>query len=270
MNTKRTIRFMKKTIKFLPVIAIALAGLFTACDGGLIEDNPPTISVNSPSADTTDVYIGDSIDFTVSMSSETGLATLSTVTNEGGISLTGGSQTFEGTSAETVTVTATVGSEVADGTVITVTFTVTDEAKQASAQKYIKAVRKDTPLSEAKDFEWKRVGGADGTGLETFGLVWTSNTATNAIIKKGSDKFVELDAATWTSLTSLEAMKAAVDAATDMERWEKVSATQASQTYDYVLATVVSGKYFLIHVTNSTVKVSDVGSTITIAGKYKE
>ncbi len=260
---------MKKAIKFLPVIAIALTGLFTACDGGLIEDTPPTVSVNSPSTDTTEVFIGDSIDFTVSLSSANGLASLSTVTSSSSVSLSNGSHTFAGTANETVTVTATVGSDANDGDIITVTFTVTDEVKQASEQKYIKAVRKDTPLSEAKAFEWKRVGGADATGLATFGLTWTSNSAEYAIIKKGSDKFVELDAATWASLTSLEAMKAAVDAANDMERWEKVSA-QASKTYDYVLATIVSGKYFLIHVTNSTISVSDVGSTITVSGQYKE
>ncbi len=42
-----------------------------------------------------------------------------------------------------------------------------------------------TPLEAAADFTWQRVGGAAATGLDMFGLKWTSNgKAVNAQIKK--------------------------------------------------------------------------------------
>jgi len=259
---------MRKTISFLAILAIVATGSFTSCTEDVTDSNAPTISI-TPSADTTNVYIGDSIDFTVSLASESGLASLKTVTSLAGVNLTNSDLTFKGTASEVATVTAAVTSSIADSAVIALTFTVTDDAKQTSAQKYIRAIKKATSLTSAKDFTWQRVGGSDATGLATFGLKWTSNSATYAIIKKDATKFVELDAKAWSTLTNLEDLKKAVDAATDMTQWEKVSVT-ANKTYDYTLATIISEKYFLIHVTNSTVEVATAGSTITVGGQYKE
>ncbi len=155
----------------------------------------------------------------------------------------------------------------------TYTFEVTDKdgyTAEVSVKIKVQSATTTTPLSAEKDFTWQRVGSAAGTGLSQFGLSWTSNTATAAVIKKDADKFVELQSSQWTSITTFEALKAAVDAATDMTQWTGVSATQASKTYDVVLGTKKGDAYFLIHVTNSTVTTNTSGTTITITGKYKE
>ncbi len=259
---------MRKTIKFFTIIAIVATGLFTGCVEDVVDENPPTISV-TPSADTTDVFIGDSIDFTLSLGSGNGLATLKTLQSGAGVEIINGDVTFAGESSQAATVTVKVTSDAADSAIITISFTVADGVSQASETRSIRAIKKATALTGAKDFTWKRVGGNDATGLATFGLKWTSNSATNAIIKKDATKFVELDPTAWSTIKNLEDLKKAVDAATDMTDWQKVSAT-ANKTYDYTLATIISEKYFLIHVTSSTVEVSTVGSTITINGGYKE
>lgn len=49
---------------------------------------------------------------------------------------------------------------------------------------------------------------------------------------------------------------------TDMDRWEKVSATMASKTYDLRVGTIIGDHYYLIHVTNSNVAIADIGTTI--------
>jgi len=152
----------------------------------------------------------------------------------------------------------------------TYTFEVTDkDGYTAEVSVKITVELATTALSAEKDFTWQRVGSAAGTGLSQFGLSWTSNTATAAVIKKDADKFVELSSGQWTSITTVEALKAAIDAAADMTQWTGVSATQASKTYDVVLGTKKGDAYFLIHVTNSTVTTSASGTTITITGKYK-
>jgi hypothetical protein len=143
-----------------------------------------------------------------------------------------------------------------DGLEDVVTFTVS--AKGAT-----------TPLSSAQDFTWQRVGGANGTGLAEFGLSWTSNTSSVAIIKKDADKFVELDASDWTGLTTVEGLIAAIDAAVDQADFRGISVT-ASNSYDVVLGTKKGSDYFLIHITNATVTSDASGTTVTITGDYKE
>ncbi|GEM_PF-3576934 len=127
-------------------------------------------------------------------------------------------------------------------------------------------------LSEPEDFEWKRVGASAGTGLETFGLTWTSNTSAAAIIKTDDKtKMVKLTAADWSNIETKEQLKEAVDKGTDIDQYSGVSATEASKTYDDVLAVNVKGEgvYYLIHITNSTVDSDTSGTTITIKGESK-
>lgn len=81
---------------------------------------------------------------------------------------------------------------------------------------------------------------------------------------------MELNPEDWTSFTTLEDIVAAIDAASDMDRWEKVSA-EASQSYDLTLGTIKDNKYYLIHVTEGEVSTdATVGTTIVIIGQYKE
>jgi hypothetical protein len=258
---------MKRSIrKFALLTAIAL-GFFASCIEDVVDANPPVITVNSPTSDTISVVVGESTDFTLELTSGNDLVSFQALCSDANVELSNSNKTFTGTNVETVTVTASLSSTIAAGTVIEISFVLADAYKQTSKKKYILATGN---LSAAKNFEWKRVGGNTATGLEDFGLTWTSNTTTNAVIKKGASKFVELLPAQWNSINTMQALKTAIDAATDMNQWEKVSATDASKTYDLTLGTIKGGKYYLIHVTNSTVTVATEGSTITIKGQYKE
>lgn len=261
---------MKNSLKMLSMTVAIATGLFTSCIDDVIDTNPPVISITSPTTDTVEVVIGESVDFVLDLSSGNNLYSFQALTSADGVELTNANQSFTNITEETVTVTATLTETVAAGTVVEINFILSDNQKQASAKKYILAKANTTPLSEAKDFEWKRVGGTAATGLDQFGLTWTSNTGTSAVIKKGADKFVELNPENWTNFTTLEDIVAAIDAATDMDRWEKVS-SEASKSYDLTLGTIKDGKYFLIHVENGKVTTdATVGTTIVITGKYKD
>ena len=127
-------------------------------------------------------------------------------------------------------------------------------------------------LSDAADFEWKRVGASAGTGLEEFGLLWTSNTSTSAIIKADSrTKLVRLSESDWDRIETKGQLKSAVDDGTDLDQYDGVSVTSASRTYDDVLAVDVKGEgvYYILHITNSTVLSENTGTTVTIKGQSR-
>lgn len=130
-----------------------------------------------------------------------------------------------------------------------------------------------TDLSAAAAFTFKRVGANPATGdLSKFGLKWTENVlaATNVSIQKdGASKFVELPASDWTALKTKEALKAAVDKASDMTTYRGISADKGKD-YDVVLGVLNADVYYILHITRSTV-VSDTttGTTIEIFGEYK-
>jgi hypothetical protein len=126
------------------------------------------------------------------------------------------------------------------------------------------------PLSDPIAFKWERIGGAQGTGLETFGLKWTGNAKeVHAQITKGTaDKFVKFTSEEWKTITTLEILKVAIDAVPDLPVYDNVSAA-AGKTYDDVLATKVGENYYLINVTKGTVTTGTAGTTIVIDGNYK-
>ncbi|BDC99560.1 hypothetical protein [Persicobacter psychrovividus] len=128
-------------------------------------------------------------------------------------------------------------------------------------------VQTATPLEEA-DFKAERSGGADATGLDAYGLAWTSNTNTSAIIKKDADKLVKLSAEDYENITSVEALMAAVDAADDMDDFRDVSVSE-SKDYDLVIATKKGDDYFMINITRADVKTATAGTTVTVTGKVK-
>ncbi len=151
-------------------------------------------------------------------------------------------------------------------------FIVTDKEGQTnSISLTITAVPNTTNLGTATDFTWERIGGAAGTGLSTFGLKWTANLkAVNAQIKKdGATKFVKLESSAWTSITTVEALEAAVASGTDMETFAEIS-VDANGSYDKVLATSYNGEFFLIHITSATVQVGGAGTTVRILGQSKK
>lgn len=257
---------MKKLLFSFAVLAVATVGIFTSCDT-TENDLPPVVTVG---IDSINAFVGDTISFTASLSSENTLASFQSMSSDASISfLEGSSETFSAVGNASVKVTLVVGSSAEVGSDITITCVVSDEAATSSAKVVISVLSSSTPLSEAAAFEWKRVGGNDATGLEEFGLTWSSNTATSAVIKKGADKFVVLDAAIWSSLASVEDLVYAIDAADDVESWTEISVT-ASATYDYLLGTINGGTYYMIHVTNSSVTVASEGTTVVISGEYKK
>lgn len=156
----------------------------------------------------------------------------------------------------------------------TLAFIATDKAGKANTEQITITVEEPvaptTPLADANAFEWVREGSNEGTGLDQFGLAWTSNTSTHAVIKKGADKFVELTKEDWTKITTKEALKEAVDKATSLDKIEKVS-VEKNEDYDIVLATQKGDDYFLIHVIKGTVTSGNNGSTkIIITGESKK
>ncbi|NPD44132.1 MULTISPECIES: hypothetical protein [unclassified Lentimicrobium] len=153
-------------------------------------------------------------------------------------------------------------------------FVVTDKDDQTNTISLtVTAESADTPLGVAEDTYFERVGGAAGTGLDGFGLKWTSNVerATYAVLAKdAATKLVQLTAAEWTSITTVEALTAAVDAAADMADFRGIS-TSADGDYDDVLGVIYNGEYYMIHLTSATVAVDAVnGTTVKIYGQSKK
>lgn len=156
----------------------------------------------------------------------------------------------------------------------TYTFTVTDRDGETNTRTLsvtsVESTAETTPLSSPNSFQWQRVGGTPGTGLSQFGLMWSSNSATSAIITTSAEvKLVILSTNDWTSLDTKEGLEAAVDAATGVTSYTGVSVTAPSQTYDDVIATRVNGEYYILRVESSTASSSAAGTTITVNGNYK-
>lgn len=150
------------------------------------------------------------------------------------------------------------------------TFTVTDRDGLSKEVSFTVTVDAGTsPLSAPQSFTWTRVGGAAGTGLAQFGLAWTSNSGTSAIVTTSANTtMVQLSASEWTSITTQEDLDAAINAGTAVSEYRGVSAT-ANGTYDDVIAVNNNGDLFLLQVQSATVSTGGAGTTITIDGEYK-
>lgn len=156
--------------------------------------------------------------------------------------------------------------------VVTIQATVVDEAgKQNSVVLNINLVKTEQPL-EAAAFEWKRVGGTPGTGLEEFGLQWTGNVKlVNAVIKplEGVEMFI-LNGFDFSADLTATAKTEAINAGEKINDFRGVSA-DASKDYDFVIATrKASGEEYIIHITRGDVStITGVGTQIIITGEYK-
>lgn len=151
-------------------------------------------------------------------------------------------------------------------------FEVTDkDGQKKNISLTITAEPGTTPLGDAQVLEWQRVGGSAGTGLDVYGLKWTSNLkVVHAVIQKdAATKLVMLTSDDWTNFTTVEELMAAVDAAEDMADYRGISA-EANGTYDEVLGVIHGNEYFMIHLTSATVEVSQSGTTIQIYGESKK
>ncbi|MCS7005760.1 MAG: hypothetical protein NZM38_10610 [Cytophagales bacterium] len=125
------------------------------------------------------------------------------------------------------------------------------------------------PLSSPQSFTWERVGSSAGTGLSEFGLAWTSNTSTAAIIRKDAQKLVKLSASQYNSITTRPALKAAIDAAADIPDFRDIS-VQSNRTYsDLIIGTIKNNVYYIIKIEESTVSSSSAGTRVTVKGVYR-
>jgi len=161
-------------------------------------------------------------------------------------------------------------------TVETIAFRVSDKDGEVSSVSLdVTTEPNTTPLEGAQALEWIRDSGAAGTGLDMFGLKWTSNAKDIfAVIQKNdadpADLFVQLTADEWTSITTKEDLAAAVDAATEIDTYEEVNLTVPSSDYDDVLATKYNGEYFIIHIQELTAVQNGVDFIFTISGEYNK
>lgn len=154
----------------------------------------------------------------------------------------------------------------------TYTFTSSDGVTSKTVTYNVTVVESvnETPLSSATAFEWKRIGGNAGTGLAAFGLKWTSNTSTSAVVAiESGTVMVELPSESWTSITTREELAAAIASGTQISEYQGVSVTQ-SNLYDDVLAVSHNGVDYLLHITAADVQTGGgSGTTVTIGGQYK-
>lgn len=152
-------------------------------------------------------------------------------------------------------------------------FDVTDKDGQMSSKSLtITAEPGTTPLEDPEVTYFERVGGADATGLDMFGLKWENNLkVVSAVIEKDvATKLVMLDATAWTTLATMEDLVAAVDAAEDMDDYRGVS-VEADGTYDDVLGVINGDVYYMIHITSAEVTVDQLtGTTVKINGESKK
>ncbi len=152
----------------------------------------------------------------------------------------------------------------------TYTFAVTDGIGQSASVSFtVNVISADENLSNPMAFTWTRIGGNPATGLAMFGLQWTSNSSSSAIVAvDGDTEMYALQASAW-DLTTKAQLEAAIGAAgAQLTQYTGVSATE-SGTYDDVLGVVHDGETYILNVQQGTVTTAGSGTTITIAGQYK-
>ncbi len=122
----------------------------------------------------------------------------------------------------------------------------------------------------ANDFTWNRHGGADGTGLEPFGLKWERNAKeVFAVIEPLEGALMyRFDPAVWETIQTEAQLAALFSEATTIDNFKEVSCEAVDKDYDVVLGTTYQGINYLIHVTHSHV-FTFKGTDVTITGQYK-
>lgn len=254
-----------KKINLLFVALVAMMTVFTSCEDvdGLLDTSDVVIDVTS--AIDAEYLVGEvyTVKFTVEA---TDSKIDEIVVRKNGADF----YTVDDVEKYSNIVTFTDSSLVADSYSYLIIVTDKDDV-QTTATVIITVKEATTPLADAVDLTWTRIGGADATGdLAMFGLDWTGNEGGKVIIKNEATKLVVLTEADWTNLTTVEALAEAVETATGVEQFDAIS-TDASGTYNEVIATVKDGVYYMINITKSNVSFdATIGTTITILGAYKK
>ncbi len=151
------------------------------------------------------------------------------------------------------------------------TFTVTDGNGASKSTSFdVTVVSGTTSLSSPQPFTWQRVGGANGIGLSQFGLKWTQNSTTNAIVAiDNATTMVDLGTASWANITTQQALNSAINSGTSISQYTGVSAT-VNGNYNDVLGVIYNGVNYILRVEEGIVTTGGAGTTITINGQYKE
>lgn len=155
--------------------------------------------------------------------------------------------------------------------VSSITITVNCTETNATVTLPIKFINNED-LTESP-MQWKREGGNDATGLEQFGLQWTSNMKEVFCVIRPVEGaklvvFPEGVGAAAYQLTNSAELATYIDAIPAAEDFRGVSATR-SNDYDLYIGSVYNGQYFIMHITKGTVETANAGTTITIDGAYK-
>jgi len=128
----------------------------------------------------------------------------------------------------------------------------------------------DPVLDAEADFTWTRVGGGSATGLDTYGLTWSSQDGSFITVKPLTNaKLIELTTADLSSITTKEALQEKVDGVTTgLTEYKKIP--MGNKTVDLVIATKTADNvYYLINVKSTT---DDGATTPTrkVIGKYRK
>lgn len=123
------------------------------------------------------------------------------------------------------------------------------------------------PVNTDSTFEWMRQGSV-AAGLEYFGLYWQSNAkAIFAQIKPLEDARLYVLTSSDYAIEDISQLSTRLTSETEATVYDNVKA-DANGTYNDVIATVYSGKIYLINVTSSTISVDSV-TRIVVNGTYK-
>lgn len=137
----------------------------------------------------------------------------------------------------------------------------------------ITSVVTDTPLV-GSTFTWNRHGGEQATGLEQFGLEWTSNGKEDfaKITPLEGVTLYEFNAEDWENINTVNQknilFSLAMESGNEITLFNKVSAW-TTHDYNYVIGTVMpDGTTHLMHITKGEVSTFK-GTDITITGEAK-
>lgn len=137
----------------------------------------------------------------------------------------------------------------------------------------ITSIITDTPLI-ASTFTWNRHGGEQATGLEQFGLEWTSNGKEDfaKITPLEGVTLYEFNAEDWENINTVNQknilFSLAMESGNEITLFNKVSAW-TTHDYNYVIGTVMpDGTTHLMHITKGEVSTFK-GTDITITGEAK-
>ena len=125
------------------------------------------------------------------------------------------------------------------------------------------------PISTDPGFEWIRQGGGAATGLDEFGLYWQINAkGIFAQIKPYEDAKLYILTSSDYAITDMGELSQRLASETEATVYNNVS-VDSNGTYDDVIATVYSGKTYLINVKKSVMTSDNNGTRIVVTGTYK-